>query len=306
MQMDNLLQLAGADTALQDENTAHLAINLKSVDSKRLVPGLRVDTTELDDGLEVRIVVAENVRIERQVHLCFGVTQKQAVQRIEMSVTLEPGASMSVLSHCVFPYAVDVQHIMNASIHVGQGASYRYEEKHIHSDEGGVAVYPSAEVELAPHARFRTTFELVRGRVGTLDIDYGITAHEQSTADMMSKVSGSGDDSIKINERGDLVGEGARGVLNSRVAVRDNATAEIHNRLRATAAHARGHVDCKEIIKGNGSATAVPVVTVSHPLAHVTHEAAIGSVDTKQLQTLMARGLNEDEATERIIEGLLA
>jgi hypothetical protein len=46
-------------------------------------------------------------------------------------------------------------------------------------------------------------------------------------------------------------------------------------------------------------------VEVTHPLAHVTHEAAIGSVDSKQLQTLMSRGLDEDAATDLIIEGLL-
>ena len=53
-------------------------------------------------------------------------------------------------------------------------------------------------------------------------------------------------------------------------------------------------------------AKAVPVVEVNHPLAHITHEAAIGSVDSKQLQTLMSRGLTEDEATDLIIEGLLS
>ena len=66
-----------------------------------------------------------------------------------------------------------------------------------------------------------------------------------------------------------------------------------------------GHVDCKEIIQDNGTASATPIVEVKHPKAHITHEAAIGSVDSKQLETLMARGLSEDEAVELIIEGLL-
>jgi hypothetical protein len=65
-------------------------------------------------------------------------------------------------------------------------------------------------------------------------------------------------------------------------------------------------VDCKEIVQDEGQARAVPVVDVKHPKAHVTHEAAIGSVDNKQLETLMAHGLDEDEATDLIIEGLLS
>jgi hypothetical protein len=47
-------------------------------------------------------------------------------------------------------------------------------------------------------------------------------------------------------------------------------------------------------------------VDVKDPRAHVTHEAAIGSVDSKQLQTLMSRGLSEEEAVELIIQGLLS
>jgi Fe-S cluster assembly scaffold protein SufB len=95
-------------------------------------------------------------------------------------------------------------------------------------------------------------------------------------------------------------------VLKSYIALRDDAQAEVFNTLKATAAYARGHVDCKEIVQGNAVAKAVPVVEVSHPLAHVTHEAAIGSVDSKQLQTLQSRGLTEDEAVDIIIQGLLS
>ncbi|RLF64440.1 MAG: SufBD protein, partial [Thermoplasmata archaeon] len=120
------------------------------------------------------------------------------------------------------------------------------------------------------------------------------------------KVSGRGDDLIKIREAGNLIGEKARGVLTSRVAVRGNAKAEVYNVMVATSPYARGHVDCKEIIQDNGVARAIPIVEVKHPKAHITHEAAIGSVDTKQLETLMSRGLDEEEAVDLIIAGLLS
>jgi len=66
-----------------------------------------------------------------------------------------------------------------------------------------------------------------------------------------------------------------------------------------------GHVDCTEIIKDQAVARAIPIVDVRHPEAKVTHEAAIGSVDSTQLQTLMAHGLDEEEASDVIIQGLL-
>jgi Fe-S cluster assembly scaffold protein SufB len=87
--------------------------------------------------------------------------------------------------------------------------------------------------------------------------------------------------------------------------VRDEATAEVYNELTASAPFARGHVDCKEIVQGSAIARATPIVAVRHPLAHVTHEAAIGSVDAKELETLMARGMAEDDAVDLIVAGLL-
>jgi hypothetical protein len=160
-------------------------------------------------------------------------------------------------------------------------------------------------VLLEERARFRTDFELLQGRVGELAIDYETTCRKDSVMEMTAKVDGTGNDSINIKESGNLEGENSKGVLTTRVALRNKAKAEIYNKLKATAAYARGHVDCKEIVQDESQASAVPIVEVNHPKAHITHEAAIGSVDSKQLQTLMSRGLSEDEATDLIIKGLL-
>lgn len=90
------------------------------------------------------------------------------------------------------------------------------------------------------------------------------------------------------------------------VAVGVAAKAEIFNKLIATGSHSRGHVDCKEIVQDSASASAIPIVEVRNHTAHITHEASIGSVDTKQLETLLSRGLSEEEAIDLIIQGLLS
>ncbi|MGQ9853044.1 MAG: SufD family Fe-S cluster assembly protein, partial [Candidatus Oleimicrobiaceae bacterium] len=69
---------------------------------------------------------------------------------------------------------------------------------------------------------------------------------------------------------------------------------------------ARGHVDCMEVIQGKEArASAVPRLRVIEETAKLTHEAAIGSIDKKQVETLMARGLSESEAVEVVVQGLL-
>jgi len=49
----------------------------------------------------------------------------------------------------------------------------------------------------------------------------------------------------------------------------------------------------------------VPIIKVTNDKAELTHEASIGRVNKKELETLMARGLDEDEATDMIVRGML-
>lgn len=292
--------------ALKNPDVAHLTINENKVLASNTVPGLEVDVKELPDGVDIHMELEDNRIMAHSVHLCFGVIPKEGIQRILLDVVIGKNSKIALTAHCSFPFAVNVQHIMDGRIHLKEGADYTYIERHVHSDSGGVQVVPKAIVQVDSHAHFRTDFELLRGRVGKIDIEYDVTAKDYGLVEMTALISGSRDDKIFLREMALLEGEYARAALTSKIAVRDNAHSEVYNKITAMAPYCRGHVDCKEIIKGNGTAIATPIVDVRDSRAHVTHEAAIGSVDKKQLETLMARGLNEDEASELIIKGMLS
>jgi hypothetical protein len=289
-----------------NRNSPHVVINANKVLSSRAVEGLVIEPEELPDGVKARLRVEKGFKLEQPVHLCFGMLPETGIQRIILEVEIEDEAEVNFMAHCTFPNAVDVQHLMEAEIRVGRNARYSYFERHWHSEEGMVRVVPIARIELEEGARFSTEFELLKGRVGMIDIDYKAACQIRSSAEMKARIFGRKDDRIKIKEAALLEGQVSRAVLTTHIAVKDEAQAEINNEIVAVGAYSRGHVDCKEIIQGNGLARAVPVVEVRNPKAHVTHEAAIGSVDSKQLQTLMARGLSEDQAVDLIIEGLLS
>ncbi|MFO7959169.1 MAG: SufD family Fe-S cluster assembly protein [Candidatus Brocadiia bacterium] len=304
--MLDLYDRVGQDSSVfSSADVAHLVIHGNEVKGAALVPGLLVEPEQTDTGVNVRMVVEEGARISNQVHMCFGVLPEEGLQQIGLDVELRDESEVAVLAHCVFPNAVDVTHEMEAEIRVGAGARYRYFERHVHGESGGVLVVPRAKVQVGAGASFQTEFELIQGRMGRIEIDYETWCAEQSTMRMVARMAGRGDDRAEVRETAHLEGRGATGVLLSRVAVREDAYADIYNEVTASAPEARGHVDCKEIVQDNAVARATPVVDVRDPRAHVTHEAAIGSVDSKQLQTLMARGMNEEEAVELIISGLL-
>lgn len=189
---------------------------------------------------------------------------------------------------------------------IRDGARLDFQESHYHELSGGIQVCARAQVQLARGAHYRSDFSPLHGRVGELEVDYTVDAGEQSVTEMLSRVYGAGTDVIRLRESVELNGEAARAVVKSRVAVRDDARAEIVGATFGNAPHTRGHVDCVEIVRDRAVASAVPEVRVTHPLAKVTHEAAIGSVDTRQLETLMARGVGPETAVDILVRGMLS
>ncbi|RKX94476.1 MAG: SufBD protein [Spirochaetes bacterium] len=287
------------------QDDAHLEVDGNKILASATVPGLIMDLDETENGIEGEIRLKAGTVIEKPVHLCFGMIPENGVQKINLNVVLEEDSKVNFLTHCTFPNAIELEHIMNSEVHVGRNASYTYFEKHTHSNSGGIKVIPKTRILLEEHAHFKTEFELIKGRVGFMDVDYRAECHDNSILDMIARISGRKDDIIKIHESGWLRGRHSRGVLASSIALRDDAKAEVFSELIADGDFAQGHVDCKEIIQDRGVARAVPIVQVNNPKAHVTHEAAIGSVDSKQLDTLMSRGVSEDDAVDMIIKGML-
>jgi Fe-S cluster assembly scaffold protein SufB len=127
----------------------------------------------------------------------------------------------------------------------------------------------------------------------------------RGVAELTAKAYGYADDAISVKETIRLNGDRARGLAKSRIAVRNEATSEVIGTTEGKTPFAWGHVDCIEVVRDRAVANAIPVVRVSDDRAYVTHEAAIGTVDKKELETLMARGLDEETAVDVIIRGML-
>ena len=303
--MEAYRQAGGDAEALRQANVATLVVSANKVLIAHEIEGVRFEAEEMAEGIKARIVVAPETKVERTVHLCFGMLPAEGRQEIIASYDIGAGAEVEFLAHCTFPNAIKLQHVMDADIHVGAGAKMSYTEAHYHGREGGIEVLPKTRVTIDEGGRYFNSFSLVQGRVGRLEIDLDATVAQRGLAEMIAKVYGQADDDIIVREVLHLDGDGARGLTKTRVAVRDSAHSEVFTTAEGNAPGARGHMDCTEIVRGQAEARNVPIVIVRDDSARVTHEAAIGSVSKKELETLMARGLDEDEAVDTIVRGML-
>ncbi len=181
-----------------------------------------------------------------------------------------------------------------------------YSETHYHGVDGGVEVLPTARITVDEGGVYTSVFKLVQGAVGELRLDYEAHVQKNAICELDARVYGKKHDRITINESLFLDGESSRGLAKSRVVASDHCVSMVVGEAVGGAPNARGHVDCVEILKGpDARASAVPKLMVVDERAKLTHEAAIGSVDKKQIETLMARGLREAEAVDVVVRGML-
>ncbi len=295
----------GDPRVFKSPKVASLVVSGNQVLGANEIPGLSMTAEQLPDGVKAQVVVEPGTHVELPVHLCFGVIPAEGVQRIISSFEIGAEASVEFIAHCTFPNATHVQHIMEGTIHVGAGATMRYKETHFHGEAGGVEVLPKARVVVDRKGRYFSTFSLSRGRAGKVDFDYEVDVDADGVAELDAKVLGYEDDDITVRETIRLNGERARGLAKSRIAVQGHARTQVIGSTEGNAPFARGHVDCVEIVRDQATAHALPIVRVTDPRAQVTHEAAIGTVDKKELETLMSRGLEEDQAVDVIVRGML-
>jgi hypothetical protein len=299
-------ELAGGDSAsLQFPQVGSLVVERNRILSFHQVEGLIVEPKPTQKGIKAKIVVKKDYKIKNPVHLCFGVIPKEGIQEIIMEIILEDNSYVKLLAHCTFPNAVKVKHIMQADINIGRGAHLTYEETHYHGLSGGIEVIPRARISIASRGRLTNSFTLVKGKVGKLSLDYDVKVDKEGIAELITKVYGQGKDKIAITEKASLNGENAKSLIKSRTVVIDKAQSKVIGETYGNAPGAKGHVDCVEIVEGEAEAEAIPRVSVTNDQARVTHEAAIGRIDKRQLETLMARGLEESEAIDTVIKGIL-
>jgi len=292
--------------ALLDENVARLVIHENRVLGADGAEGLLIETRETQNGADISLVVEEGKKIKQPVHLCFGVLPEEGLQEIILKVNARDNSEVRVVAHCIFPNAVKVIHKMDADIEIGRNARFHYTETHYHGEYGGIEVIPKAKIVVNEGGMWVSTLALTQGVVGKLDYDFEVFCQEKAVAELVIKAYGKKEDYIKVWERIHLNGAGSRGLARARIVLTDKARAEVQGETYGNAPQARGHVDCVELVSGEQAvARAIPIVEVTDGKAKVTHEAAIGSIDRRQVETLMARGLEEDEAVDVIVKGIL-
>ncbi len=289
---------------LHDGEVPKLLINESHIEDKTEVEGVIIDAKETDEGVDAVITIKKGYKIKKPLYFCFVVLDPEFEQKIKMKVIAEEGSEATAYAFCTFPKSISVNHIMTAEYELKENARFSYHEFHYHGKVGAF-VDSRTKAVLGKNSLFSTSFNLLYGRVGKLIYEVNTEQDDKSKFSAVSKVKSDSNDVVSVNEGAELKGSESAALLKSRLAALGMSKAKFFGKIIGEGDYSRGHVDCKEILMDNGSAETTPELKVINKTSRLTHEAAIGSVDKKELQTLEARGLTPEEAINLIVKGLL-
>jgi hypothetical protein len=104
----------------------------------------------------------------------------------------------------------------------------------------------------------------------------------------------------------DLQAEGSSGEIIARAIAKDNAQVTAPGKLLGNNTNVKAHMECRGILLNDGAVIhAIPELYSRHKDVDMSHEAAVGKIADKEINYLMSRGLNRDEATSLIVRGFL-
>jgi len=296
----------GLPESLFDNNKFNLLVDRNRVIVKYPAAGVRSEVVETETGVRTKVYIEPGVKIDEPINLCFGAAETTDIQATEAEIIVGEGSDVKFVVYGAMAEGIRLKHKNRLKVTVEKNASFEFVDLHFNGEETFVELETETEAYVEEGAYFKSVFKQTKGRAGRVRVILGAKVKEKGTVVFETKMIGKKDDDIYVKDVIHLNGREARGISKSRIVAVDRTKAEFVGETYGNAPRCRGHIDCSEVIRGKDVVVkAVPIVVVNDETAKVTHEAAIGSIDKKQMETLMARGLSEDEAVDVIVQGML-
>lgn len=226
----------------------------------------------------------------------------QAVHNI---VILEEGAKLQLITGCTSKHGVQKgRHLSVEEYYIGKNA--RLVSTMVHAWSADVLVEPRSGVIVEEGGRYESNYIALR-------------AARRINSDPQIYLNGKGASAksltVVLGTPGSVVDTAGNVFLNA-----EDTGAELLHRGVCTGgvmrqggllignAPCRAHVDCAGMLldqTGEGFIESVPGLRSHHPDARMSHEASIGKISPEQVEYLMSRGMDEQDAISMLIRGFL-
>jgi Fe-S cluster assembly scaffold protein SufB len=245
----------------------------------------------------------KGARVEEPVQSCLYIKGQGIGQNVHNIVVVEEDSELHIITGCATSHEVSsALHLGISEFYIKKGGRLTFTMVHNWGEE--VVVRPRTVGIVEEDGVFANNYILLRpvksvqsypavylnGRGGVARFNSIIVAPEGSHVNSGNKIV--------------LNAPDTRGEIISRT-ITTGGEIIAPGMIEGNAVPARGHLECKGLILSDGVIHAIPELKGTVTGVDLSHEAAVGKIAQEEIEYLMARGMDEDEATSTIVRGFL-
>jgi uncharacterized protein len=328
---DQLL-MAGVDVEERQRSGTYLQIDHSKVHCKSMQPGVEVlsiqEALKKYDGLPeyywkavdrdkddfTRAAAGKKhdgyyIRTEKgavitdPVQSCLFIKGKDVGQNVHNIVIVEENSELHIITGCATSHQVQsALHLGISEFYIKKGGKLTFTMVHNWGEQ--VAVRPRTGGIVEEDGVFVSNYVLLKP-VRTIQSYPAISLNgPRARARFNSVIVAPTGSHVDLGSKILLNAPDTRGEIISRT-ITTGGKIIARGFIGGSAVPAKGHLECKGLILGKGIIHAIPELEGTVPGVELSHEAAVGKIAQEEIEYLMARGMDEEEATSTIVRGFL-
>jgi Fe-S cluster assembly scaffold protein SufB len=272
---------------------------LVAVDADKYTAHTELD---LDNGYFIRAL--SGAKIEQPVESCLYLRTDRFAQQVHNLVVVEEGAELHLITGCAtHPEVRSGLHIGVSEFFVRRGGKLTFTMIHNWAEE--VHVRPRTGVLVEEGGRYISNYILLRPVKSVQMYPTVILNGPDAVARMQSILIAHPGGELDVGGRVILKARRARAEVIART-ITTGGTSIARGHLVGLVPEIKAHLECRGLIlDSQGVIVAIPELEGRVAGVDMSHEAAVGKIAAEEVEYLMARGLDEEEAVSTIVRGFL-
>ncbi len=250
----------------------------------------------------VVVIAHEGARSETPLQACLFLREEK-VQHVHNIIIAREGSEIHLISGCASSSQKEHgAHLGVTETYVGKNA--KVTSTMIHNWSPGISVFPRSETVVEEGGIFLSNYVCMQPVKKIQMYPTARLVGKGAVGRFSSIVVGTPGSFLDLGSRAILGAEGTSAELISR-AITTGGTIISRGHILGETDKTRGHIECKGLILKDGVIHAIPEIEGHLTGTELSHEAAVGKIARHEIEYLMSRGLDEEEATATIIRGFL-
>jgi uncharacterized protein len=250
----------------------------------------------------VVVIAHEGSRSETPLQACLFL-RDEPVQHVHNLIIAKEGSEIHLISGCASSWQKERgAHLGVTEIYVGKNA--KVTSTMIHNWSPGISVFPRSRAIVEENGVFLSNYVCMQPVKRIEMYPTASLVGKGAVGRFSSIVVAAPGSHLDLGSRAVLSGEGSSAELVTR-AITTGGTIISRGHILGEVENTRGHIECKGLILKDGIIHAIPEIEGLLTGTELSHEAAVGKIARHEIEYLMARGLDEEEATATIIRGFL-